>query len=212
MRVGSLAAVCAAALSWSLHARAESEDPASPEREPPFNAPPLPPRALAIDASRPRPRPCTCSLVPHGLYVGLDTGEGFLPAGGSSLSSPTWGFGVHTGYRLGSGLGFDLRLDDLGSSPAQGTSSAAVLRAGGFGVRYTFAGAIAPFAEVHLGLLGPDSSVAGDVALGAAMPIGNHLELNLTARDWIGTAAGALEQVPFVTIGLIVGFDQGRQS
>jgi hypothetical protein len=79
-------------------------------------------------------------------------------------------------------------------------------------MRYTIPLIVMPFAEAHLGAVtyAPHVAFAGDAALGVAVPVGNHLEIDATARDWIADVDGATRHVPMFTLGLVVGFDRGR--
>ena len=200
--------VCVVALAWSQTASAEDGDlemVPPPSVVWPTVAPRLlPPRLLVV---RPARR-CCCDLLPAGLYAGVDAGRSLLLAEGSAPALGAWGFGLHAGYRLPSGVAFDLRVDDLGVALPAGS-----LRAGGLGMAYTFPRAgLRPFAEVHLGAetMGGIATLAGDAGLGLAVPVGDHVEVNLAARDWIARVDGPVRHVPMFTVGLVVGFDRAR--
>ena len=148
-------------------------------------------------------------LQPSGVYVGLDAGGALMPAAGDASTTGALAFGVHGGYRLPSGLAFDVRGDNLGVyAPAGG----GLLLAAGAGMRYTVPLFVMPFAEAHLGAVSyaPGVAFAGDAAIGIAVPVGDHLELDATARDWIAGIDGAIRHVPMFTLGFAVGFDRGR--
>jgi hypothetical protein len=60
-------------------------------------------------------------LEPSGVYVGLDAGGALMTAAGDAATTGAPAFGLHAGYRLPSGLAFDVRGDDLGVyAPAGG--------------------------------------------------------------------------------------------
>ena len=147
-------------------------------------------------------------MQPSGLYLGVDAGAALMPGEGALGTMSAATFGGHAGYRLPSGLAFDLRGDDLGVSVPDGGP----LIAGGAGMRYTVPLLIMPFAEAHFGALGygPHVSAAADVGLGLALPVGNHLEFDLTARDWIADVDSTIRHTAAFTLGFAVGFDQGR--
>ena len=52
--------------------------------------------------------------------------------------------------------------------------------------------------------------VCGDVGTGLALPIGNHLEIDLSARDWIGGVDGQIRHAPMFALGVEVGFNEGH--
>jgi hypothetical protein len=108
-------------------------------------------------------------------YIGLDAGGALLLDADHTPLTGALAFGLHAGYRLPSGLAFDLRADELGVDAPDGGGP---LIAGGLGMRYTVPLEVMPFVEAHLGALeyGP-VSLAGDAAVGLALPIGNHLEM-----------------------------------
>jgi hypothetical protein len=141
-------------------------------------------------------RPCRCSVLSTGMYLGIDGGEA------RSLTSPSSEavFGAHAGYRFAGGLAIDLRFDEL-----------AVLGryAGGFGVRYTVPARTfaLPFAEVHVGPR--DGTTAADLGLGLAIPIGSHVELSLAVRDWVTAAGTGPGSGPTHTMIWSVGFTVG---
>jgi hypothetical protein len=141
-------------------------------------------------------------------YIGLDAGGALLLDADHTPLTGALAFGLHAGYRLPSGLAFDLRADELGVDAPDGGGP---LIAGGLGMRYTVPLEVMPFVEAHLGALeyGP-VSLAGDAAVGLALPIGNHLEIDLSARDWIAQIDGAIHHVPMFALGFEVGFDHGR--
>ena len=147
-------------------------------------------------------------IQPSGLYIGLDGGASLMLAAGPAPLEGAPAFGLHAGYRLPSGLSFDLRGDELGVRAPDGRGP---IVAGGLGMRYTVPLEVMPFVEAHLGALeyGP-VSVAGDAALGIAVPIGNHLEIDVSARDWIAQIDGAVRHIPMFALGFEVGFDRGR--
>ncbi len=148
-------------------------------------------------------------IQPSGWYIGVDGGGALLVGVGDARTTGAPAVGGHAGYRLPSGLAFDLRADDLGVSAPDGSGP---LVAGGFGMRYTIPLEIMPFVEVHLGALdyGSNTSFAGDVGAGLALPIGNHLEIDLSARDWIGGVDGQIRHAPMFALGVVVGFNEGR--
>jgi hypothetical protein len=144
-----------------------------------------------------------------GLYLGLDAGAAVMLGDGEDSATSAPAFGLHAGYRLPSGLAFDVRGDDLGvASPGQSMPFVV----GGAGMRYTLPLLVMPFVEAHVGALdyGPRVSAAADGALGIAVPVGEHLEIDVSARDWIAGVDGVVRHVPMFTLGFEVGFDRGR--
>jgi len=147
-------------------------------------------------------------VQPSGLYIGLDAGGALMLADVSAPMTDALALGLHAGYRMPSGLSLDLRGDELG---VHAPSGGGPLVAGGVGMRYTVPLEVMPFVEAHVGALeyGP-VSLAGDAALGLAVPIGEHLEIDVSARDWIAEVDGAIRHVPMFALGFEVGFDRGR--
>jgi hypothetical protein len=206
LSIGVLAALAAA--TSASGASAESSSSAVIACSPPLTLIPALPDARLIGAHG-GGGGGRALIQPSGLYVGLDAGAALMPAVGDAPTRGAAAFGLHLGYRLPSGLAFDLRGDDLGVDAPDGGGP---LIAGGFGMRYTVPLEVMPFVEAHLGALdyGPHVSVAGDAALGIALPVGDHLEIDVSARDWIADVDGAIRHMPMFALGLEVGFDRGR--
>lgn len=145
------------------------------------------------------------SHAPTGFYLGAETAWTIaLPANADPAHSG-WGFGLRAGYQLASGLAPQLRFDDLGITlPGQ---DHAVLCATA-GLRYVLPLFPMPYVEVGAGpaFVGSSASMAAAVAIGLAIPVVRHVEVDVSARDWIVGSKGDVRQVLGFGVGLAVGF------
>lgn len=115
-------------------------------------------------------------------------------------------FGVRAGWAFANGLALHLRYDDLGVEPS---SSPSPLQAVTGGLRYSlpFVEPL-PFAEVDAGpaFVGGDAHFGAAAGLGASLPLGPYVLVNLVARDWLVPIAGELRQTLTAGLGLTVTF------
>ena len=140
-----------------------------------------------------------------GPYLGAETDWTIaLPASGDAAHSGL-GFGLRAGYRLPSGLAPQLRFDDLGVT-LPGHDHAVLCATAG--LRYVLPLFPMPYAEVGAGpaFVGSSASIAAAVAIGLAIPVVRHVEIDVAARDWLVSPGGNVRQVLGFGVGLTVGF------
>jgi hypothetical protein len=114
--------------------------------------------------------------------------------------------GVRAGWAFASGLALHVRYDDLGVAPS---SSRSPLQAATAGRRYSLPFvAPLPFAEVDAGpaFVGGDVQFGAAAGLGASLPLGPYVLVDLVARDWLVSVAGELRQTVTAGLGLTVTF------
>jgi hypothetical protein len=108
-------------------------------------------------------------------------------------------FGADVGYRWKSGLGLDVRGDDLAGGWAAGV-----------GFRYVAVPLwpLRPFAETHLGAESSSTGTAVGVEVGGGLSllVDTQIAVDLAGRDWIHLDQHTLRNVPAVTLGVEVGF------
>jgi hypothetical protein len=130
-------------------------------------------------------------------------------ADGPDPAHGAWTLGVRGGYAFASGLEMHLRYDDLGFAPS---SSRSPLQLATAGLRYSAPLPVMPFAEVDVGpafALG-DVWFGTGVAVGATLPLVNHVLLDLAGHDWLVPISGALRQTLGVSLALAVTFGGPR--
>jgi hypothetical protein len=115
-------------------------------------------------------------------------------------------FGMRAGWAFANGLAFQVRYDDLGVEPS---SSRSPLQAATGGLRYSLPFVVPlPFAEVDAGpaFVGGDVHLGAAAGLGASVPLGPYVLIDLVARDWLVPIAGELRQTLTAGLGLTVTF------
>lgn len=118
----------------------------------------------------------------------------------------SWAFGARAGWAFANGLALHVRYDDLGVEPA---SSSSPLQLATVGLRYSLPFVVPlPFAEVDAGsaFVGGDARFGAGAALGASVPIGPHVLVDLVGHDWLVPIAGELRQTLTGGIALTVTF------
>jgi hypothetical protein len=128
-----------------------------------------------------------------------------LPAQGDP-SQGGWAFGARAGWAFANGLAAHVRYDDLGVEPAHLSSPLQLATAG---LRYSVPLIIPlPFAEVDAGpaFVGSEVRFGAGAGLGASIPLGTYVLLDLMGRDWLVPVAGTLRQTLTVGMGLVVTF------
>jgi hypothetical protein len=128
------------------------------------------------------------------LPVSTDSAEG----------SPA--FGVRAGWAFENGVTVHVRYDDLGVEPA---SSRMPLQLATVGLRYSLPFFVPiPFAEVDAGpaFVQGDARFGAGAAFGMSIPIGPHVLIDATGRDWFVPVADTLRQTITVGLGLTILF------
>jgi hypothetical protein len=145
------------------------------------------------------------SHAPSGFYLGAETAWTVAPPANADPAHSGWGFGLRAGYQLASGLAPQLRFDDLGITPP---GQDHVVLCATAGLRYVLPLFPMPYVEVGAGpaFVGSGASIAGAVAIGLALPVARHVEVDVSAHDWIVSPGGNLRQVLGFGVGVAVGF------
>jgi hypothetical protein len=144
-----------------------------------------------------------------GSFLGVDTGAAIsLPAGGDGAER-AFSFALRTGYELPSGLAVQLRYDYLGVAPHLTMSPTSPTQIGSAGVRYSIPFLFPmPFFEAMWGpaVDGRTVSIAGSLGAGASFPIGRHVRVDASVRDWITPINARLRQILTFELGVAVSF------
>jgi hypothetical protein len=143
--------------------------------------------------------------APRGFFIGGDAGGAVMVGAGADAAHGAFAFGAHAGYQWASGLSLQLRFDDLGVSPPDGSGP---LLLGTVGARYSLPLVLMPFAEALVGpaFHGSQVTPAAGLGLGVSLPVLRHLAFDLSVRDWIAGLDGAVRNVPTAELGITVGF------
>jgi len=141
-----------------------------------------------------------------GLLLGVEGAYATMLPGSQDPAHGSWAFGARVGWAFANGLALHLRYDDLGVAPSSASSPLQLVTAG---LRYSLPFVIPmPFAEVDAGpaFLGGDTHFGAGAALGASLPIGPHVLVDLVGHDWLVPIAGELRQTLSGGLALTVTF------
>jgi hypothetical protein len=144
-----------------------------------------------------------------GVFIGVDTGVALALASGFDPAHDAWTFGGRAGYEFRNGLALQLRYDYLGLAPHFTTPPASPTQIGSAGVRYSIPFLIPlPFFEAMWGpsFNGDSVSIAGGLGVGASVPIGRHLRIDASVRDWITPIDDQVHQILTFELGAAVSF------
>lgn len=144
-----------------------------------------------------------------GFFLGVDTGVSLSLASGYDAVQQAWTFGGRAGYELPNGLAVQLRYDYLGLAPHLTDPPMGRTQIGSAGVRYSIPFLVPlPFFEALWGpaFHGDKVSVAGGLGIGASVPIGRHLRLDASVRDWITPIDDQIHQILTFELGAAVTF------
>lgn len=163
--------------------------------------------------------------VPYGRLIGGSSPAGYssgAPSGGpllavegawattlpadNDVAQSGWAFGARAGWALPSGLSAHVRYDNLGVEPSGLKFPLELATAG---LRYSLPFVVPlPFAEVDAGpaFVGGDVRFGAGAALGASLPIGRQVLIDLVAHDWLVPVGPSLRQTISVGLGLTVTF------
>lgn len=147
---------------------------------------------------------------PHGgVFIGIDTGLAVSLPAGTDPAERSLTFGARTGYEFPNGLALQLRYDYLGVAPHLTSPPTSGAQIGSVGVRYSIPFLFPlPFFEAMWGpaFNGAVASVAGGLGVGASFPIGRHVRVDVSARDWVMPIDGHVRQIFTFTLGSSVSF------
>lgn len=144
-----------------------------------------------------------------GVFLGVDTGVALALASGSDPSQDAWTFGGRAGYELANGLALQVRYDYLGLAPHLTDPPMGRTQIGSAGVRYSIPFLIPlPFFEALWGpaFHGDAVSIAGGLGIGGSIPIGRHLRIDASVRDWVTPIDDQVHQVFTFELGAAVSF------
>ena len=144
-----------------------------------------------------------------GVFVGVDTGVALALASGFDPAQDAWAFGGRAGYEFRNGLALQLRYDYLGLAPHLTNPSTSPMQIGSAGVRYSIPFLVPlPFFEAMWGpsFNAGSVSIAGGVGVGASVPIGRHVRIDASVRDWITPIDAQVHQILTFELGAAVSF------
>jgi hypothetical protein len=144
-----------------------------------------------------------------GFFLGVDTGVSLALAAGYDPAEYAWTFGGRFGYETRSGLAAQLRYDYLGLAPHLTNPPTARTQIVSGGLRYSIPFLVPlPFVEALWGpaIHGDAVSIAGGLGLGGSVPIGRHLRIDASARDWITPIDNQVHQIFTFELGAAVSF------
>jgi hypothetical protein len=144
-----------------------------------------------------------------GFFLGVETGVSLALASGDDPAQHAWAFGGRAGYELPNGLAVQLRYDYLGLSPHLTDPPLAHTQIGSAGVRYSIPFLIPlPFFEALWGpaFHGDKVSIAGALGIGGSVPIGRHVRIDASVRDWITPIEDQAHQILTFELGVSLSF------
>ena len=144
-----------------------------------------------------------------GVFLGVDTGVSLALASGFDPSQQGWTFGGRAGYEFANGLALQLRYDYLGIAPHLTDPPSGPTQIGSAGVRYSIPFLIPlPFFEALWGpaFHGDSTSIAGGLGIGGSVPIGRHVRIDASVRDWITPIDNRIHQILTFELGAAVSF------
>lgn len=148
-----------------------------------------------------------------GVFLGVDTGASLALASGLDPTQQGWTFGGRAGYEFPSGVALQLRYDYLGLAPHLTDPPTGRTQIGSAGVRYSIPFLVPlPFFEALWGpaFNGDSVSIAGAIGVGASVPIGRHVRIDASVRDWITPIDDQLHQIFTFELGAAVSFASPR--
>lgn len=141
-----------------------------------------------------------------GPLLALEGGGAVTLAARGDPAQEAWAFGARAGWAFPNGLAAHLRYDDLGVEPGGSPSPLQLATAG---LRYSVPFLVPmPFAEVDAGaaFAGGDARFGAGAGLGASLPLGTFVQLDVIGHDWLVPVAGTLRQTFTIGLGLTVTF------
>lgn len=124
----------------------------------------------------------------------------------NDASQSSAAFGVRAGWAFPNGLNVHARYDDLGVEPA---GSRSPLQLATLGLRYSLPFVVPlPFAEVDAGpaFARDDVWFGAGAGLGASLPLGSYVLIDVVGRDWFVPVADKLRQTLTIGVGLTIIF------